>query len=89
MRWMDRRRSTNVEDRRAFSPGGLAVGGGLGTLAIIVISLLLGGDPRVILDQLPGNTQVGIQEGGGTVPDKASRPRCGGSNAVPLFACPL
>ena len=67
MRWTDRRRSTNVEDRRAFSPGGLAVGGGLGTLAIIVISLLLGGDPRVILDQLPGGTQVGIQEGGGTV----------------------
>ena len=67
MRWTDRRRSTNVEDRRAFSPGGLAVGGGLGTLAIIVISLLLGGDPRVILDQLPGNTQVGIQEGGGAV----------------------
>jgi predicted metalloprotease len=47
--------SDNIEDRRGSRGGGggrLAVGGGLGTVAIIVISLLLGVDPRVVLQQL-------------------------------------
>ncbi|MBA3768739.1 MAG: neutral zinc metallopeptidase, partial [Acidobacteria bacterium] len=34
MRWRGRRESTNVEDRRGVSRGGLAVGGGVGTIVL-------------------------------------------------------
>ncbi|MBP6871496.1 MAG: neutral zinc metallopeptidase [Bacteroidales bacterium] len=58
MRWQGRRTSGNVEDRRGMSGGKLAVGGGLGTLVIIVIVYLLGGNPGDIMNQL----QLGGQE---------------------------
>jgi predicted metalloprotease len=50
MQWQGRRRSTNVEDRRGAGGrrgvGGrrIAVGGGLGGVALIVLYLLFGGD---------------------------------------------
>ena len=47
------RRSTNIEDRRGMRMRPGLVGGGLGTLAIVVIGLLLGVDPSVILNQAP------------------------------------
>jgi uncharacterized protein len=47
MRWKGGRRSTNVTDRRAG--GTVAVGGGLGGILIVVLYLVLGGDPS----QLP------------------------------------
>jgi predicted metalloprotease len=56
MRWQGGRQSDNVEDRRGMGGGRgrpMMVGGGLGTLAIVVIILLLGGDPRALLDNLP------------------------------------
>ena len=34
--------------------GGLAVGGGLGGIVLLVIALLLGADPRQLLEQAPG-----------------------------------
>ena len=55
MLWRDRRQSDNVEDRRGISGGGLAVGGGLGGIVVLVIALLLGADPRDLLEQVPGN----------------------------------
>jgi predicted metalloprotease len=63
MRWEDRRRSENVEDRRGMSPGGMVVGGGAGLLIIFLIATLFGADPGQILDQMQ-RTQV--EEGGGT-----------------------
>jgi predicted metalloprotease len=55
MRWRGERESDNVEDRRGFSGGGgrIAVGGGLGTLIVIIIAVLFGADPRQLLQQLP------------------------------------
>lgn len=50
MRWQDREQSSNVEDRRRVTPGRVAAGGGIGTLVILVIMLLLGGDPRQLLN---------------------------------------
>lgn len=38
-----RRTSGNVEDRRGMSPGLVAVGGGIGTIVIVLVVLLLGG----------------------------------------------
>jgi uncharacterized protein len=53
MRWEGRRQSRNVEDRRGRRPvrRGM-VGGGLGLVAVVVISLFLGVDPRVLLTGL-------------------------------------
>lgn len=56
MRWRGRRESTNVEDRRGVSRGGMAVGGGLGTIVLIVLALLFGADPRELLDQGGGQS---------------------------------
>jgi predicted metalloprotease len=52
MRWEGRRQSDNIEDRRGMriSRGGL-VGGGLGTLAIALLVMFLGGDPTAVLQQ--------------------------------------
>jgi predicted metalloprotease len=66
MRWLGRRKSDNVEDRRGISGRGLAVGGGLGGLVIVVLYLLLGGNP----DQITQN----LQPGGETSPASAGQP---------------
>src|SRR5438128_5662069 len=50
MRWRDERQSENVEDRRGISGRGLAFGGGIGTVIIMVVALLFGVDPRAILN---------------------------------------
>src|SRR6187549_3842038 len=44
MRWIGRQGSGNVEDRRGMG-GRLAIGGGLGGVIILIISLLLGNNP--------------------------------------------
>jgi predicted metalloprotease len=44
------RESGNVEDRRGIGRGGLAVGGGLGTVVIVVLALLFGVDPSQLLN---------------------------------------
>jgi predicted metalloprotease len=50
MRWKDERRSDNVEDRRNIRPAGVAVGGGIGTLILVVVAVLLGADPRKVMN---------------------------------------
>ncbi len=48
MRWSGREQSVNVEDRRGGRAGGLAIGG-VGGLVLVVVVMLLGGDPRKLL----------------------------------------
>jgi predicted metalloprotease len=57
MRWQGRRKSSNVEDRRGLSSKGM-VSGGLGTIAVVVIVLLLGGDPSDVLQNITTNNQT-------------------------------
>jgi uncharacterized protein len=57
MRWEGRGESGNVEDRRMSGGGRLAVGGGLGTLVIVVLAMLFGGDPGAVLNQVGGGGQ--------------------------------
>jgi len=52
MRWQGRRKSDNVEDRRGIGGRGLAVGGGLGGLVIVILYFLLGGNPSEITQSL-------------------------------------
>lgn len=51
MKWRGRRGSANVEDRRGQGGGGrgLAVGGGLGGIVLVLIITFLGGDPGILL----------------------------------------
>lgn len=49
-----RRTSGNIEDRRGMSTGKMAVGGGIGAIAIAVIILLLGGDPSQVVETIQG-----------------------------------
>lgn len=44
MRWRNRRKSTNVEDRRRLSGRGVTVGGGLGAVVLAVLYLFFGGN---------------------------------------------
>jgi predicted metalloprotease len=74
----DGRESSNVEDRRGgggFGGRGIAVGGGLGSVVLVVLALLFGVDPGVILsggDPAPARTET---QGGGAPPadDAGSR----------------
>lgn len=54
MKWKGRRASSNVEDRRGGGGKGLAVGGGLGGIVLVLIFAFLGGDPGVLLDGIGG-----------------------------------
>lgn len=59
MRWRGERQSSNIEDRRGMSRGGMAVGGGLAGLVLIVLALLFGADPRQFLEQVQDSGQSG------------------------------
>jgi len=51
MLWRGQRESDNVEDRRGMSRGGLAIGGGVGGLVILLLAMFFGVDPGAILNQ--------------------------------------
>lgn len=55
MQWRGRRQSENVEDRRGVSGKGLAVGGGVGGVILLVIYLLLGGNPGDMGQVMPNS----------------------------------
>jgi uncharacterized protein len=50
MLWQGRRESENVEDVRGSGGGRLVLGGGIGTVILVVLYLLLGGDPQALFD---------------------------------------
>ncbi|WKN31190.1 zinc metallopeptidase [Porifericola rhodea] len=50
MRWKGRRKSSNIDDRRGGRGKNIAVGGGLGTIVVIVLALIFGGDPGELLN---------------------------------------
>ena len=61
-----RRQSTNVDDRRGMSVGKTAGGLGLGGLIIVgLITLLMGGDPTEVIEQMGGlgGTEIVSQSG--------------------------
>lgn len=60
MRWRGERQSSNIEDRRGIGPK-VAVGGGLGSIVILILALLFGADPRQFLEQVPDTGSTGVQ----------------------------
>jgi len=66
MLWQGRRESDNVEDARGSGGGGrIMLGGGIGTVILVVLYLLLGGDPQALFNsqqaQLPQSAQFDNQ----------------------------
>ena len=70
MRWRGQRESENIEDRRGMSRGGIAIGGGLGSIVILIIALLLGADPRQLLEQAPVDPGTATQTSHSTNPEE-------------------
>lgn len=70
MLWKGQRQSDNVEDRRGMSGGGMAIGGGLGGIVVLVIALLLGADPRQLLEQTRG-----VDPSSGTTTSRPTNPQ--------------
>jgi predicted metalloprotease len=58
MRWRGGRRSSNIEDRRGRRAAPRLLGGGIGTIVIILIAVYFGVDPTPLLE--------GVQSGGQT-----------------------
>ena len=61
MRWRGERQSSNIEDRRGMSAGKVAVGGGLGTVVLLILALIFGADPQQLLEQLPTQQPSEVQ----------------------------
>ena len=58
MKWEDGRRSDNVEDRRGMTSRPAFVGGGLGTIVLVLLALYFGVDPSFLLQNAP----VGVEQ---------------------------
>lgn len=59
MKWEGRRESTNVDDRRGMSTGGMVAGGGIIGVVIYLLVAFLGGDTSQLpspLEQMPSGT---------------------------------
>ncbi len=63
MRWKDGERSDNVEDRRGMTVKRGMVGGGIGTLILVLIGLYFGVDPSVILQSVPQGAPPQVTQG--------------------------
>jgi predicted metalloprotease len=61
MKWEEGEESSNVEDRRRFSGGGIAIGGGLTGVIVLVLALLFGVDPRALLEQNSPEPNAGYE----------------------------
>ncbi|MCC8144594.1 MAG: neutral zinc metallopeptidase [Tannerellaceae bacterium] len=67
MQWEGRRGSTNINDRRGQSGGlgtrgGCTLGGGIGTLILVLVFWLMGGNPLQLIGMLEGGGPVsGVQ----------------------------
>jgi uncharacterized protein len=68
MRWQGRRQSENVVDRRSQS-GPVMVGGGVGTIVLLLVVWMLGGDPIALLQQVNQGGPPG--QAGPVVPGEA------------------
>lgn len=57
MRWRGGRRSSNIEDRRGQKAGGRLLGGGIGTIVLVLVAMYFGVDPTFLIQ--------GMQSSGG------------------------
>lgn len=65
MRWRGRRRSSNIEDRRGSRAAPRLLGGGVGTIVLVLVAMYFGVDPTPLLQGM---------QGGGSAPSAGTRP---------------
>jgi len=65
MKWRGGRRSSNIEDRRGAKPRGGLVGGGLGTIVLVLIAMYFGVDPTFLLQGIQTSS---VPSSAGTTP---------------------
>ncbi len=58
MRWKGGRRSSNIEDRRGQRAAPKLLGGGIGTIAIVLVAMYFGVDPAPLLDAVQTGGQA-------------------------------
>jgi hypothetical protein len=63
MLWQGQRESENLEDARGSGGGRLVMGGGIGTVILVVLYLVMGGDPQALFNaqqqvQVPQTAQI-------------------------------
>ena len=71
MKWLGRRGSGNIDDRRGMSGGGMALGGG--GILVLILGLLFGEDATSLLGQLPLGESVQTQGKEGSPTDDAGK----------------
>ena len=50
MKWQGGRRSSNIEDRRGMRPSGGLIGGGIGSILLVIAALYFGVDPSFLIE---------------------------------------
>ncbi|MGD9617084.1 MAG: neutral zinc metallopeptidase [Alphaproteobacteria bacterium] len=91
MRWLGRRESSNIEDRRGIGGGrGMRAGiGGIGAVAIILIGLLFGIDPNTLFailgDDPAPQTQTRQSDSPGYGPSSAPSRQVAGNDPAARF----
>ena len=50
MKWQGGRRSSNIEDRRGMRPRGGLIGGGIGSILLVIAALYFGVDPSFLIE---------------------------------------
>lgn len=63
MRWRGRRRSTNIEDRRGARAAPKLLGGGIGTIVLVLVAMYFGVDPMPLLQGMQGAGQSASTSG--------------------------
>ncbi len=63
MRWRGRRRSSNIEDRRGQRTGRRVLGGGIGTIVLVLVAMYFGVDPTFLIQGMQ-STGGGASTGG-------------------------
>ena len=71
MRWLGRRGSGNIEDRRGMSGGGMALGGG--GILVVILGLLFGPDAANLVSQLPIGQETQTEVAKGSPSDEAGQ----------------
>ena len=78
MQWKDGRKSENVEDRRGVRVSRGMMGGGIGTIILVLVALYFGVDPSMLLNQ-------GTTQDAGVPPGSVSRERPAEENRMADF----
>lgn len=73
MKWLGRRQSGNIDDRRGLSGGGIAAGGGIIGLVVYLLISFLGGDPNQVAGLQEGGEPAGVTETKNVAEDKMAR----------------